>query len=183
MITIAIIGTAGSRDNMINFNREKFIKMIQATENVISKLGILWSEIELWSGGSSGADHIAVILSIKHNCGLRLFLPCDFINDKFYDNGNYQYSSNPGKQLNNLHNKFSNCISNDTLKDIKYCIGAKNYHVFNGFHARNIEVGKATYMISLTASDFPTEGGTKYTFNNATSIQSNRVHINILKLN
>lgn len=178
--SIAIIGIAGSRDNMINFSKIRFEAMVKETEDAIINTGLDWNEIELWSGGSSGADHIAVVLALKYNCNIKLFLPCEFNDGRFFDNGKYNYKQNTGKQLNILHNKFGRKVNLDTLSQIKELLNSENSSVSNGFFERNKKIAIADAMIALTASVAVKDGGTQYTWGRSTS--EYKLHIDIRSL-
>lgn len=176
--TIGIIGTAGSRNDMKYFNKESFEKLVKYIEKKI-----IWDEdIELWSGGSSGIDHICVILALKYKCKVKLFLPSKFENESFYDNGEYSYTKNTGKQLNQLHKKFSQKVDINSLEQINTLIHQNNCEikVYNGFHRRNDEVAKADIILAITESDIPDDGGTKYTWDKAKN--SDRHSYNIHKI-
>ena len=121
MTTIGIIGTSGSRNKMSCFDTQSFNKLVKFIEDEIK----IYPDFELWSGGSSGIDHIAVLLALKYNCKIKLFLPTEWINGKFYDNGEYSYYKNNGKQLNQLHKIFSQKIGYNTLEQINELIKKK----------------------------------------------------------
>jgi hypothetical protein len=134
-----------------------------------------WSNIHLVSGGASYCDHIAVKLFLTYydkGCKLTLHLPCNFVDDKYYDDGRYDWRVNPGKTANKYHQLFSQYMEYNTLEEIQEAIdkGAE-VKIYNGFHKRNIEIGKSKYMVAFSFSkdNKPTDGGTKYTWNHAIS--------------
>jgi hypothetical protein len=185
MITISIIGSSGSKDNMINFTLERINKMIIQVENIITTSNLSWDNIKLVSGGSSGADHIAVLLALKYKCKLILHLPCEYINDQFHDNGNYNYKYNCGKLLNTLHEKFSIKLGYDkdwSLKQINEILKNNEYYIYNGFLKRNIPVSKSQAIIAFTPSNSnkPKDGGTFHCWSLATT--EYKIHINLLDL-
>lgn len=192
MNSIAIIGTAGSRDNMVNFSKVRFEAMVEITDEIIRSTGLNWNEVELWSGGSSGADHVAVALALKHGCKLRLFLPCRFSDGKFIDNGKYDYRQNNGKQLNDLHSKFSRKVGMGSegcviasegcfsLAQLQQVLSSENHTVYNGYFERNKQVALADSMIALTADSEVKDGGTKYTWERSTS--NSKLHLDIRNL-
>lgn len=168
MIKLDIIGTSGSKDNMKYFSLQKFQDMMQMIEQCVDD----WSQIELWSGGSSGSDHVAVALALKHNVSLKLFLPAKFQDGKFYDNGEWSYRNNPGKQLNDCHTKFSLKININTLAQLSQFKGK----VYEGFHARNRKIAKADGVIAFGIGP-NISGGTKYTWDCAQT--SNKIYFDI----
>lgn len=180
MITISIIGSSGSHNKMGLFSNMKINEMISQVELMISQFGLQWNDIELWSGGSSGADHIAVLLALKYGCKLKLFLPCNF-NEKFFDNGNYDYKSNCGKLLNELHSQFSNQVCFNTFRQLEIVLSlhTSTCSIHNGFHDRNNFVAQSDILIAFTPSttNSPIDGGTLYTWNKSKSLH--KIHIKI----
>lgn len=180
MITIAIIGSSGSKGNVI-FTKSKIDKMLSIVEEMIEKCGYNWNNIELFSGGSSGGDHIAILLALKYKCKLTLYLPCEFINGEFLDNKKYNYTENCGKLLNKLHFNFSQQIGRPTLLDIfdVLKLDSTKYEIFDGFLSRNVSVSKAIVIIAFTCSSTgePIDGGTKHTWNLAKTKYKNHFDI------
>lgn len=181
---VSIIGTASEKGGKLS--KRKWRKMIKECEKYITEnITDDWSNIKLISGGAAWCDHIAVYLYKKHpESKLVLHIPCKWNDEEFYDNGEYHWAKNPGKLANAYHVSFSQKIGRDTLKDIKKVIilGAK-VKEYNGFHKRNVEVGKCHYLIAFSYSnddDIPQDGGTSYTWNK--SISPNKKHFNIANI-
>lgn len=153
--------------------------------------------IELISGGAAWSDHVAVHLFLnknhffhkeiqKYNCyfTLTLHLPTLFNTSthRFYDNGGFNWQTNPGKITNLCHQKFSSIIyhneqekegrlnNNITLCEISKAITEnKEAKVIthSGFHARNSGIANSCDVLiafSFGCGDIPTSKGTLNTY-------------------
>jgi hypothetical protein len=119
MSTLGIIGTAFRKEDKFKLTPELYSKMLaQATEK-LNEFRKCFGVDVLISGGASGADHLAVILYLtKLVPKLILFLPCEFENGKFKDNGSNNFNENPGKIANYYHSLFSKVMGVNTLVDL-----------------------------------------------------------------
>ena len=187
-ITISIIGSAsGKKQNDHLLNKKTWNYMCQISENYITeKITQDWSKIILVSGGAAWSDHVAVFLYLKHpGSHLILHLPCqwDYCNHQLADNGNYQWTVNPGKLANSLHFNFQKEIKKNTLQQIQLAInqGATIFDHYKGFFDRNIQVGKSQYLIafSFSQTNEPTDGGTFHTWKNSQS--KNKIHFTLVR--
>lgn len=173
MVTISIIGSSGSKgmDIFNNFN-DIYSRVADKIEEIYNEN----EDITIVSGGSSGIDHIAVMICLKYDLKLKLYLPCEFNDDKFYDNGNYNYRYNNGKLLNKLHSDFSKIIGKNTLEQIKKVLKIKenSYEVYEGFLNRNKYVAKSDIIIAATKNS-TIDGGTGHTYNLAKT--KNKIHL------
>lgn len=152
---IAIIGSAGRKEDADKFNLKKYIKMQEAVEFLIQKY-ITTEKHELVSGGAAGADQIAISLYYKSftlgtKVSLTLHLPCNFNlkEEKFNEkNGDYFF---PGNIANYYHKKFSEKIGKSSLAQIKWALehGAKSEVTF-GFKERNTKVAQSDALIAMT---------------------------------
>jgi hypothetical protein len=187
-ITIAIIGSASSKQKPeyeIILTKKTWNYMCETTEKYIeTKIKSDWSKIILVSGGAAWSDHIAVYLYLKHpESSLNLYFPCkwDYLKKCFKDNGSSHWTINPGRLANFYHNSFTKKIGFNTLEQLHYVIehGAKVHDEFDGFHARNIAIGLAQFLIAFSFSKdaHPTDGGTVHTWKNSTS--TNKIHFSI----
>jgi len=179
--SVAIIGPAKSE----GFTKELYTKMIKKAECIITEtLKLQWPSVKLVSGGSSWCDHVAVELYKKHRCFLKLCLPCEWSDDKFFDNKFYDWKINPGRTLNIYHINFSKTIGKNTLKELGEVMKDKNVEVqiFQGFHKRNLEIARAQYCIafSWTPLDDTARGGTAYTWKNFKG--SKKIFVDLNKL-
>ena len=162
---ISIIGTAGRKDAIRQLSAQVFLKMLLDAEEIIKKYPIT----TLVSGGAAWADHIVVDLFLRNKIRkLELYLPADFKNEKFVENG----FKSAGSIANYYHRKFSMKSGRNSLKEISLTQfkGAKIF-IFNGFHQRNIEVAKSDIILAYTFSstDIPDDGGTLHTWNQSQS--------------
>ena len=141
------------------------------------------------------ADHMAIEMFFRHSeSKLLICAPCKFISEKgkscYVDNGQYNWTVNPGRTANIYHQNFSKLIDESpdwSLNQIQTAIELGATLVpYSGFHERNLEVGKATsdtlenskgdLLIAFTF-DKSLSGGTKHAWDNAT-IQS-KVHLHL----
>ena len=165
MNIIAIIGTAGRKEDAKKLNAEKFQQMRTTTLQLLGELDIANSIVI--SGGAAWADRLAVNLFVHGEIvKLRLYLPCAFDkeNRKFVDDGTIDWQKNPGGTSNYYHRQFSDKIEVDTLGQIADAIdeGAELVEG-GGLFDRNGRIAKsATHIIGLTfgAKEQLKNGGT-----------------------
>ena len=171
MIYISIIGTARG-----DYVPELFDKMITTAKYMLSNL----KDITLISGGAAWADHVAVRLYLEGFVSkLILHLPCEWSNEaQYYDNGDYDWGTNPGRTSNYYHSKFSQIIGINSLDEIDQAIkkGAE-ICIHKGFHERNNYVAKCNCLIGFTWSNV--SGGTLDTWNKCSS-QKYHIDLSIL---
>jgi hypothetical protein len=195
-VTIAIIGSAGRKDDYKLMSKVTFDKMISSVENIITnewKLNLSKSKIILRSGGAAFADHVAVAIYRKYknedeDCPLQLELelPCKWDHDKqrYYDTGERDFKKNPGGTSNYYHERFSKACGIPSLYELQDAIdkGAKTLES-KGFFDRNNKVSKSDRMIAFTIGDNePKDGGTAYTWDHASIKKEYKKHVSILKL-
>lgn len=182
---IAIIGSAGRREDFKKWNSIVYFQLVKEIEQRIFRTSLFgndWTSVALVSGGAAWADHIAVeLLKNFYTREVKLFLPCEwnFKKQQFVDTGERNFITNPGGTANFHHRKFSQVINKNSLVDIQEgmlndCIDAK---VVFGFKNRNLEIAKAKYLIAATWSDVPKDGGTAHTWEHSTA--SVKYHINL----
>jgi len=174
---IAIIGTAGRKEDKDRITKEHFIFMVQdAAQRIKDKL-----EVELISGGAAWADHVTVVLFLMSYVeGLTLYFPADF-DGKFIGTDNPKH---PANVANYYHRLFSKKCNLDSLRQIQRAIeqGA-NYEINKkGFRARNLQVGDCDILYAYTfgEGDIPKEGGTRHTWENSRA--KYKIHISLDKL-
>lgn len=167
MFNIGIIGTSGRYGDL---TKEIFYKSLTFVDKYIESLKIPKDNITLISGGSSGMDHIAVMLYLQGKSGsLRIHLPCpvDIKNSRFISTSKYDKSASD--TLNTLHGDFSKMIGVDTMKQLCSLYNDRNCVITTslGFFKRNDIVAKESeLLIALSKGrDSPSDGGTKYTWN------------------
>lgn len=184
MTTIAIIGTAGRRDDAVRLDWPTYLLMRAAVLEQLQRIPRPWHGR---SGGAAWADHIAVDLYL---CGildeLTLYLPCPI-------NQRGEFVDSPtGRIARYYHNVFSRIraaaglgTSFDDLAAVMR-LGAQVGYVDaehgEGFHPRNILVGQCEVVIALTFGGgvVPKDGGTRHTWDNSTA--PTKIHIPIGKL-
>ncbi|AQN68184.1 hypothetical protein [Saudi moumouvirus] len=176
MTRLAIIGFSGRDNKSFILTEEHYNWMIDNVLCYIKEvLNMKPNEITLVSGGSSWSDHIAVSLFLTNKFNqLNLYLPVDYDKNlsKYYEN--YQ-----GSLLNSLHEKFSEQIKKDTLKDLKIAMTKYNCKIiiFNGFFKRNTAIANnCDHLIAFNLSDIPS-GGTLDTWNKVK--HENKININL----
>lgn len=163
---VAIIGTRDIKSKHI------FELILSDVKNRISSSDILIS------GGAAGVDHIAVRLYLeKYISDIELHLPCRWKDKKYFDSGEYDWRTNPGKTSNYYHNKFSQILGLNSLNEIdQVLIKGGEIIVHDGFHSRNTGI---TDCDLLLAYSFELTGGTLNTW---IKCKSDRVFINIKNL-
>lgn len=161
-ITLAIVGTAGRDDDEKKLTKDSFKAMCIVADGLIKQLkDSNYPITHLVSGGSAWADHVAVKLFLEKKApNLRLFIPCQFSNGSFEDEGykNMSFPSQkgskflPGNTLNYLHGKFSRVTSINSLTEINLAKyeGAEILSCRGGFHGRNAMVAKSDIVLAMT---------------------------------
>lgn len=145
--TIAVIGTAGRREDAARITPQLYDAMFAETEAAIRE----WAVAEAVSGGAAVSDHLAVRAYLEGVVsGLRLFLPARFERGAFVPNPRIRF--NPGQTSNGYHRAFSEACGIDSLGEIEQAIrkGAE-VEVHEGFHLRNSEVADAcSHLLAFT---------------------------------
>jgi hypothetical protein len=200
-VTVAIVGTAGRKEDGTKMSRILFDSVLgHARAIIVDKFKLKISDVTLVSGGSSWIDHVAVRLWLdsilgseeEEYAGLQLFLPCSVSTHQsklvFQSNSKYgSWSNNPGAVLNGLHRDFNSKMGQgfNSFSDL-FCaqsLGAEFDSHYNGFHQRNIMVGKSDYLIAYTWGEShhsPKDGGTFHTWKNSSS--THKIHIPLLSI-
>jgi hypothetical protein len=149
MATISIIGTAGRKEDAQKLGSLTYSKMVHAVKSVLTK-----PNHTLVSGGAAYSDHIAVSLFLAKECSkLRLYLPCGFDLDKcqFYDDGTFDWRTNPGGTANYYHREFSKIRGKSSLEEIALAIDLGAEVIIEpGFFGRNTKVAQSDGVIALT---------------------------------
>jgi hypothetical protein len=166
-ITLAIVGTAGRKDDERKVSLPLYKSMCIVAQSLIKQLNESNYPItHLVSGGAAWADHVAVSLFNEEKIpNLRLFLPCDFDNNKFLDDSSgVRGFSLPGETLNFYHSNFYRKTNINSLSDIQIAKhkGAELHKCRGGFHGRNSMVAKSDFILAMTFGDgnMVKEGGT-----------------------
>lgn len=173
-MSVAIIGTAGRKEDGEKLNLQKFDTMLLKSLGEILRLTTVYNlnNINLVSGGSAYADHIAVKLFLEElphvlpPLNLTLYLPDYFVNGEFVDRGSGDWKTNPGKTLNYYHQLFQDKTGIKSLDQIENAIqkGAK-VHIVPGLFERNTKVSETDSLIAFTFGNgrYVKPGGTSDT--------------------
>lgn len=168
-ITFSIVGTAGRKDDKEKLSKSHFEAMCLVAEGLLEQFAESnYPVTHLVSGGAAWADHVAVSLFLKKKAPhLRLFLPCLWDSGSFKDNGQDNWSQNPGRTANSLHKGFQMKTLINSLTEIQIAKneGAELIEVTRGFHARNALVAKSDLLLAMTFGDknIVKDGGTAHT--------------------
>lgn len=165
-ITLAIVGTAGRKEDAKRLTRKHFEAMCLVASGLIEQINDSnYPLTHLVSGGAAWADHVAVRLFLdKKVPGLKLFIPAAWDNGKYYDTGEKDWEKNPGGTANYYHKLFQQTTNINGLSDIVIAkaYGAELYTCRGGFHGRNAMVAKSDFILACTFGDehMLKEGGT-----------------------
>lgn len=145
--TIAIIGTAGRKEDAARISRALYDAMYAEALLAIRE----WGVDRAVSGGAAVSDHLAVRAYLEGAVsGLRLFLPARFERGAFVPNPLVRF--NPGKTSNGYHRDFSAVCGLDSLGEIEEAIAkGAQAEVYEGFHRRNSEVAAGcSHLLAFT---------------------------------
>ena len=163
MIKLALIGTAGRKTDGGKLNRNLYQKIL---EDVKHRLEIIREPIHLLSGGAAYMDHLAVLAYLRNFPNVKsfeIFFPCKW-DEGFEEN-------KTGGISKYYHEKFSlkmGGTKTTSIEQIQKAIDkGATYTEGKGFHARNIPVGNADYILAYSFGDSlyePKDGGTNHTW-------------------
>lgn len=176
-ISLAVIGTAGRKDDGPKLSHDKFIEMSGKVATLLFKLAGQGHQVHtLVSGGAAWADHVAVDLFLKHtadNLVLHLPAPYDFDKAQFTDTGVVDFRSNPGGTANYYHRKFLP----DSLAQLGKALQTPKcaQTVSAGLFERNGRVAMADAIVALTFGSERKlkDGGTADTFRKYLQLHNN----------
>lgn len=163
---IAIIGTAGRKEDWQKLNRDAFGTMFLIVNKITRKLAnnSPWTAV---SGGAAWADHLAVFsFGLGYADKLILELPCSLTPEgKFMDTGERNFRTNPGGTANYYHQLFSEKTKINSFNQLRDAAKHPNctINVRDGLFDRNSKVAEtADACIALTFGDGPKlkDGGT-----------------------
>ena len=180
--TVAIVGTAGRKNDAARMSRELFERMCQRTTQIIEReLHLDWKNICIQSGGAAWSDHVAVRLFLQRpeTTALKVYLPCPLDgNARYRDTGSYDWRTNPGRTSNFYHSQFTKAIGTDSLQELLTAQqrGAVLDTSGTGFHSRNSMIAKCDILIAFSWSDGdqPWDGGTSDTWRKC---KGRKVHV------
>ena len=182
VVKVAIIGTANRKKELLRkMSADIYENMIErAHETIVHDLNLDISDVILVSGGAAWSDHVAVSLFNRHcYAGLELYIPCDWKESKYYDNGERNWRLNPGYSANRYHRQFSDIVLCDTLQEIEESrTNGAVLHVKDGFHARNTYIAKSDILIAFTwaNNEYEITGGSRDTWRKC---KNRKIHISL----
>lgn len=145
MDKLAIIGTAGRREDQGLLTKVHYQRMIDACIKFINHKEMNQKTLELYSGGAAWSDHLAVALVIKGvvpPSNLRLFLPAKL---EYYGfEGENEYQQRVADTANYYHKLFSKTIEHNSIDELREVEkqGAILDVIPGGFKARNSKVAQ-----------------------------------------
>lgn len=144
--TLAIIGTAGRKEDKAQLSHLHYDRMVQAAVKLILHIGIDHLNVKVFSGGAAWADHVVVTLALLGGVSyenVTLFLPAVLEDNGFV--GHDERSTKTADTCNYYHRIFSKVTGKDSIRDLLE-IREKGSNLLPGkgsFHARNSDVAKA----------------------------------------
>ena len=169
MTRLAIIGTAGRKDDGPKMSKDLYHKMYSFAQDWIHMY--CGTTPHLVSGGAAWADHLAVSLYLSGGFEhLTLYLPAyfDVASAHYREEGK---CARTARTANYYHRLFSTKMRGNTLRGISKAIhkGARVVVNPNGFQARNLQVGDVDSILAFTwgKGPQPKAGGTLHTFQNS----------------
>jgi hypothetical protein len=166
--SLAVIGTAGRKEDKPLLTVDHYNRMVQATMRLIRHLNIDTNELKLYSGGAAWADHIVVtlaLLGVVDAKNVTLYLPTELDDEKFvsHDAGSAQ-AVKTASTANYYHQQFSNCVVFNSIQQIIALrdLGAALEPGTGNFFQRNAMIAKAVSSDGILLA---------YTFGNPASSQ------------
>lgn len=146
---LAIIGTAGRKEDQSTLTGDHYGRMFDGVIKLIGHLQLDPKDLLVYSGGAAWADHLAVTLvkrgGISPN-NLTLFIPADLNSDGFKAADiNNDRQKKTADTCNYYHRLFSNKVGIDSIRELNDVrdLGAVFDTGSTGFHARNAMVAKS----------------------------------------
>jgi len=181
--TIAIIGTAGRGSDADRLDARVYGLIREAVRTEVRKLPRPWC---LVSGGAAYADHVAVDFFTEDTAdSLTLHLPAPFVIGGLGESSHFDERTESGRTANYYHRLFSGKLQASgalpsSFDDLAHVMewGASVF-VHDGFHARNLFVGRVDVLIAATfgRGSVPKDGGTKHCWDNSPAPK--KIHIPI----
>jgi len=183
---IAIVGTAGRKEDGPKLSKELYFKMVNDAwsllidlqeEHIRDKPSGYEYNLDLVSGGAAWSDHCAISLYLMDQVAdsLTLYFPCKWDQKDrvfFLDNEPKSYHS-PSSTANYYHKLFSEKMGRSSLDGIQRAIdkGAVYHEIQGGFLARNLLVGKVDALLcyGFSPGDRPTTSGSSHCWNNSSA--------------
>jgi len=187
---ISIIGTAGRKEDGRLMSRRLYHLMVRDAIEVIGWHSAPSDNITLISGGAAWSDHIAVSLFLMRErlleerglsiTDLHIHLPCKWDDEKFFVGGKEWVQ----RTARYYHEQFSLKMTGGksktaTMEGLARARreGAVFFFDLNGFHSRNLSVGKCHLLIAYAwdggyppSGRWPKDGGTAHTWRHSTAL-------------
>lgn len=145
MSKLAIIGTAGRKEDRKALTPAHYPRMVAAAGKLITHLNIDPKYLYLVSGGAAWSDHVAVTLGLIGVVpieNITVYLPAELDTSGF--TGTNEWEEKVASTANYYHSLFHQITGVDGLTEL--CTirdrGAKLIPIKNGFHARNTKVAQ-----------------------------------------
>ena len=167
---IGVIGSSGRGALAQRMSRPLYFAMVNDAHQLLDQARIRDDEIvELVSGGSAWADHVAVSLYLKGVAdSLTLYLPCGYDAHQHKFIGPRGWLEGDAWVLNQRHDVFGLVMGRDPRLGIEDAVarGAQLVTVVGGFLGRNLEVGRVDWLIAYTwdGTPEPQSPGTGHTW-------------------
>jgi len=152
MHRLAIIGTAGRKEDQSILTGDHYDRMFSGVTKYIGHLDLDPRALLVYSGGAAWADHLAVTLVKRGGVppeNLTLFIPTDLEDGGYvaHDVSNV-YQKKTADTCNYYHKMFSKKVGIDSIEELNAV--RKQGAIFDtssvGFHARNAMVAKSLQL-------------------------------------
>lgn len=163
---VAIVGTAGRKGSIDYLSKEIYLKAKQLSLESILEVGkrmnIPLHEMTLLCGGAAWMDHLNITLwktqGVRfEELQLHLPAPLDMDQSRFVEDP-HKGRLCPGRISNYYHYGFAEKLGaaqNATLKSICDLSTQVPTSYYDGFHARNLALGRCDLLIALTLPSNP----------------------------
>lgn len=177
---ISVIGTAGRKPYTDLMTYDLYCNMYRKLRTIITEVSPVYEERILVSGGAAYSDHLAIDAFKRIAPSLHLHLPAQFDLNTM----RFAEASRDGQTSNYYHDLFSKKCGFNSLDEIGSALQDFNCtsHVYNGFFARNIPVGRCDILIAFTWGEgsIPADGGTKHTWDHSSAPK--KIHVPLKNL-
>ena len=138
---LAIIGTAGRKDDAPKLSSASFDRMVNAVALICNHYNTPLDEMNLVSGGAAWADHVAVELVLRKivpYSKLTLYIPALFEDMKFIGNAD-------ASTINYYHQLFSDKVGRNTLAELDFVRSQGSTFISgsDGFKGRNTLIAQS----------------------------------------
>lgn len=144
---LAIIGTAGRREDQGMLTAEHYQRMVQASIKLIDHLNLNPRELHLVSGGAAWADHLAVTLTLMGvipPTHLKLYLPAKLEYYGYEGEEGQPWQQRTADTANYYHKLFEQKTGHKSIEQLREVEkkGASLEVITSGFKSRNSRVAR-----------------------------------------